>query len=853
MVHSSTASQRGGPVCGVRRCRPWPIAVAIAWCVPVITASEAQAVLGEEATLVCGTDELSAWRRLRVRIREQVPRLSARLPFTLYRSDMPLLEGIQQEMEQLGISDALLSGTVLPRTTGASECTFGLLALRILMVLMQVGVLPSSAPRAAVDLVPAVLALPWVQVLLSGWPVFTALAVLVRWTSPYADKILVDAAGTHARAAFQAVAHLPAARCDSAEIGALPMARGHTGRHWRHRDPVVAILADGVTGVTRSQKQIEGIIAGTDTDGLQSNIWGGAAGKCRWTEHPDSYLGGLVGDPLEDGQTLLEAMAACDREAACAGVTVGPDPDNPDLLRPTLRHGQPFLAASPSGEVSFARWCGTSASTAAKSPADQEASEAHAAPCPFPRVAGLLAVALRRLSGGSMRDFAPELVIDAQGSFADWASIAGEATGLEAWVTEWPLWELLGHLEQRLDLISSDTTRTETPSEVLQPSWSVALQRALGFDDQAWRLATEELASLAVPAAAQSERSPEHDQPVNNNKMPTWLRKDVRCDSGARCAGELFARLHLLLYGSGRLPLRDPIFPESDDVLAPVMMERGKALVDGPDYDWGKMIQEGADRTEVLDAYSRPEELDRLMPTGHPLQVDRRQLARFVLEVRSLIADKPFGRCLEWDQPFLLVRAFQGICRWFDIFSYSEPTPEEPRMGMPGRHEYPHGTRHYWGDLEYPDGLGIEPDTFDLIMCPFVFEHVSRPFFAMRNLARVLKSGGYVIWAAPMFQQYHGSPHDYFRYTPKGARALAEDAGLEVVKVYAPGDLALTSGVLMGMMLPYWTEAQALREVEPAYGEDSPRFPLNVFALFRKPPSKQNARGGSQGRGCRRT
>jgi len=831
------APKTGGPFCGVHRWPHWPRAVAIACSVLLLTDSKAQEVVGNEATLQCGSDELTAWHRLRDRMREQIPKLSARLPFTLYRSDMTLLDHIQQDMGQLGISDALVSGAVLPNSSGASECAFGLLALRILLVLMQVAVLPSGAPRAALDLVPAVLALPWVHVLLSGWPVFTALAVLVRWTSPYTDKILVDAAGTHARAAFQAVAHLPTAGCDSAEIGALLKARGHIGRHWRHRDPAVAILADGVISVG-SQALIERIIAGIDIEEMQSAVWGGTAGKCRWTEHPDSYLGGLVSEPLEEGQTLLEAMAACDRETACAGVTVGPDPDNPDVLRPSLRHGNPFLAASPSGEVSFARWCDTSTSSSATSFAETPAGRA---PCPFPRVAGLLAITLRRLSAGNLRDFSPELVIDAQGLLVDWASGAGEVVGLEAWVTEWPLWELLGHLEQRLTLVTSYTTRTETLSQAPQPPWSSALQRALGFDDEAWRLATEELASLAAPTAVLSETSPEHEQASAKTRMPASLRKDVRCDSGARCAGEFFARLHLLLYGSGRLPLRDPIFPESDDNLAPVMMERGKALVDGVDYDWGKMIREETDRTEVpLDAYSRPEELDRLMPTGHPLQVDRRQLARFVLEVRSLIADKPIGRCLEWDQPFLLVRAFQGICRWFDIFSYSEPTPEEPRMGMPGRHEYPHGTRHYWGDLEYPDGLGIEPDTFDLIMCPFVFEHVSRPFFAMRNLVHVLKSGGYIIWAAPMFQQYHGSPHDYFRYTPKGAKALAEDAGLEVVKVYAPGDLALTSGVLMGMMLPYWTEAQALREVEPVYGEDSPRFPLNVFALFRKPPSKQN-------------
>merc|ERR1712066_533151 len=223
-----------------------------------------------------------------------------------------------------------------------------------------------------------------------------------------------------------------------------------------------------------------------------------------------------------------------------------------------------------------------------------------------------------------------------------------------------------------------------------------------------------------------------------------------------------------------------------------------------------------------------------MVPAAHPLQVDRRQLANFIQQVRPLIAERPLGRCLEWDQPFLLMRAFTAVCRWNDVFSYSEPDPNEPLMGLAGRHEYTYGTRHYWGDLLHKDGIGIEPDTFDLILVPFVFEHVAQPFIGMKNLAFVLRSGGYVIWSAPMFQQYHGSPHDYFRYTPKGARALAADGGLDVIRLYAPGDLALVTGVMSGMMLPYWSEERMLYEEEPAWGEDSPKHPLNVFMLLQK-------------------
>jgi SAM-dependent methyltransferase len=350
--------------------------------------------------------------------------------------------------------------------------------------------------------------------------------------------------------------------------------------------------------------------------------------------------------------------------------------------------------------------------------------------------------------------------------------------------------------------------------------WQEDLRRTLGFEEEAWQLAAAELGQVSAAAAQEPE----------GFAIPAELREGVNCTTGRQCVGELFARLHLLLYASGHLPLRDSIYIGADDPLAPLHVRRANALP-GQGDDWAKIMNEhvsgGAER-------SREEDLDHLMPFAHPLQVDRRQLANFVLDVRDIVTSKPLGRCLEWDQPFFLINAFRRACRWNDLFTYSEPDPDNPWMGLPGRQEYTYGTRHYWGDLEHEEGIGIEPDTFDLILVPFVFEHVSNPFAGMKELARVLRPGGHIIWAAPMFEKYHGSPKDFFRYTPKGAIALAEHAGLEVVKLYAPGDLALVTGTIQGMMLPYWSDQRVLTEEAPKPGDDSPSHPLNVFALMRK-------------------
>merc|ERR1712059_44511 len=101
------------------------------------------------------------------------------------------------------------------------------------------------------------------------------------------------------------------------------------------------------------------------------------------------------------------------------------------------------------------------------------------------------------------------------------------------------------------------------------------------------------------------------------------------------CAGELFARMHLLLYNAGHLPLRDQIFMDQDDNLGRVFMERSKRMASADD-DWNRMIAESLGHVEPPVATTESQENDRLVPVAHPLQVDRRQLAKFVREVHPI-------------------------------------------------------------------------------------------------------------------------------------------------------------------------------------------------------------------------
>lgn len=90
---------------------------------------------------------------------------------------------------------------------------------------------------------------------------------------------------------------------------------------------------------------------------------------------------------------------------------------------------------------------------------------------------------------------------------------------------------------------------------------------------------------------------------------------------------------------------------------------------------------------------------------------------------------------------------------------------------------------------------------FDVVVSTEMLEHDIRPWASVREMARVLKPGGHIILTARGFHQkgcfaYHAYPHDHWRYSVEGLRALMEDCGgLEVLDCRwdpeAPGVFAL--------------------------------------------------------------
>jgi SAM-dependent methyltransferase len=97
--------------------------------------------------------------------------------------------------------------------------------------------------------------------------------------------------------------------------------------------------------------------------------------------------------------------------------------------------------------------------------------------------------------------------------------------------------------------------------------------------------------------------------------------------------------------------------------------------------------------------------------------------------------------------------------------------------------------------LNYPDfdicGPLAGADKFDVVICEQVLEHVPDPWKAASNLRELTVRGGNVIVSTPFLIKVHEIPgflDDYWRFTPRGLRALLEGAGLVVDDVHTWGN-----------------------------------------------------------------
>ncbi len=85
------------------------------------------------------------------------------------------------------------------------------------------------------------------------------------------------------------------------------------------------------------------------------------------------------------------------------------------------------------------------------------------------------------------------------------------------------------------------------------------------------------------------------------------------------------------------------------------------------------------------------------------------------------------------------------------------------------------------------DHLPMSGETYDLIICVQVLEHVSNPVKSIDEMFRVLKPGGLIYLSTNFMYPRHGIPYDFFRFSEDGLIHLFDNSGFHIEQISAHG------------------------------------------------------------------
>lgn len=130
---------------------------------------------------------------------------------------------------------------------------------------------------------------------------------------------------------------------------------------------------------------------------------------------------------------------------------------------------------------------------------------------------------------------------------------------------------------------------------------------------------------------------------------------------------------------------------------------------------------------------------------------------------------------------------------------------EQPYKFIFNEHRY----RYVGLDLQgtgYCDAIGrgeqlpFCDSAFDIIVCFQVLEHVEKPLQMLKEIYRVLATGGYCFLSTHGNFFFHPSPNDYWRWTHQGLERLFHSVGLDTLRIIPQGG---TSSCLCYLMASY--------------------------------------------------
>jgi SAM-dependent methyltransferase len=123
--------------------------------------------------------------------------------------------------------------------------------------------------------------------------------------------------------------------------------------------------------------------------------------------------------------------------------------------------------------------------------------------------------------------------------------------------------------------------------------------------------------------------------------------------------------------------------------------------------------------------------------------------------------------------------------------------------------------------------LPFSADTFDVIICTEVLEHVKNPLIVLAEINRIGVKGATVYLTIPFLVGCHQEPYDYFRYTPFALRELAEKSGLDLIDIKPGGGFFILLAILLARIPDYFFPPSLT-----GWSRWLTRFPKAIFRIF---------------------
>lgn len=126
--------------------------------------------------------------------------------------------------------------------------------------------------------------------------------------------------------------------------------------------------------------------------------------------------------------------------------------------------------------------------------------------------------------------------------------------------------------------------------------------------------------------------------------------------------------------------------------------------------------------------------------------------------------------------------------------------------------------------------LPFQAESFDVVLCTEVMEHIAEPKLLVQEIHRVLKQGGHLILTTPFLVPEHEAPYDFFRYTRYGLRHLLQQASFQVTSIEPFAEMfGVLLSFLVQMQLKFWTFAATATRIAALARLTNPFVFLLVF------------------------